>query len=402
MRFARTVRCTRSRTCRGVRRRHFFRRSSSDGPAYKLNGADSRLWDRVDPGSRDAIVRLETEREGLPLPNCRKGMLKTDARRERVGLIITAPPTMSLDAARDHFLGLLYEYRYRIHVGPRLDPTAKGFSSLNLGDVERLDLDAALVLTAEYHRNCMVRGYKPYVDDQDWKPEVVRLLEDLGFYDFVGARGRTGCAQAPSSAKRFVKFISGKRVQGEQADSLIEALRVVAGVAPAREAIYAALVEAIMNVTSHAYKDRPPAVYPVREHWWAAGAYDPTQQTLEFVVYDQGVGIPARLPRSGDLFTRIWTFVKGEGDSALIDGAIEYGRTSTNLEERGNGLWMICRLAEELDGSSVRILSGRGDVTYFSRQGSVRKDHANPFCGTLIKWTLKLPPEPTSAVGEAL
>lgn len=391
----------RSRTCPARRRRTRFV-GDGRGPSRVITAAsDPRIWDSLGYYGRAAFDRLEVQRKGLPRPDSHIGNCQIGPTKQRVGRVITAPALMSLEAARAEVLGLIYEYRWRMHVEPRLKSGVPGMTSIDLGQVARLDLDAALVLTAEYHRNCTQSNYRPWVDDGAWAPETIDLLEQLGFYDFMQARGRSATPRDRQMERRFVRFVSGRKVLGEKADHLIDALKAVGGETPAREAVYAALVEAIMNVTNHAYRDRPPEVFNPTEQWWAAGAYDPESQRLEFVVYDQGVGIPVRLPLEISLFDKVRAFLRGTGESDIIAAGIEFGQTSTELPERGNGLWMICRLAEELDGSSVRILSGRGDLTFISGRGVAKKqDHANPFCGTLIKWTLQLPTDRVLKAGE--
>ena len=193
-----------------------------------------------------------------------------------------------------------------------------------------------------------------------------------------------------------VPFKAYDQVDGEYLDPLIEELKGIAGRAPKRIATYNALLEATKNVRNHAY---PEDLFEARPDpsvglWWAAGAYFRDADVLEFAVYDQGVGIASTLERKS-FFEAVLTFCPPERtDADVIAGAIEMGRTSTGKLERGNGLWTICRLVEELPGSHVRLISGKGDVVYATGAKITKKRHANPFCGTLIHWTLALPKEP--------
>src|SRR3569623_1871453 len=150
-------------------------------------------------------------------------------------------------------------------------------------------------------------------------------------------------------------------------------------------------MEAMANAFEHAYPPRPyPTSIPYLKRWWAAGAYDPKTNTLEFVVYDQGVGMPRTLPPF--LQTMLLTPLRPDiTDADVIIEAIKASRSRTKRPERGNGLKMICGLVEELKGSFVRILSGHAEVTYHRPQDVRGKLRSNPFCGTLIQWTLKLP-----------
>ncbi|HEY5411967.1 MAG TPA: hypothetical protein VIJ94_14690 [Caulobacteraceae bacterium] len=224
----------------------------------------------------------------------------------------------------------------------------------------------------------------------------------LGFYDLVEATARPD--ELPDAGPvKFVKFLSEELVQGRIADRLLDSLSDTAGRDPQRVYAYAALMEAINNVRNHAYPDdRIPSVFPAVPRWWAAGSYDTRTQTLQFVVYDQGVGIPATLPKR-PFFQAVRRFCPPEfNDADVIAGAIRYGRSrflsqrqsgraEADGEGRGNGLWAICKMIPELTGSSVRILSGHGEVTYSGKREVAKKVHDAPFCGTLIEWTLKLP-----------
>ncbi len=322
---------------------------------------------------------------------------------------LMAPNHMSISLARDAFLSLIYSYRLKTY-GMAPGGQRRRRLVIDLRDVRRLGIDAALVLTAEYHRHLLFNPqFRPTIDDRDWPLRVRTLLRQLGFYSLVRAWRTTAIDPTPEeSTLRFVRFHTGTLVEQAQAKELIESLKQAAGQEPEREYIYAALVEAIKNVKQHAYSSEDPTDLPSVGHWWVGGAYDPGSRVLQVVAYDQGVGIPATLER------RSWidSIRKGSrlelNDADLIAGAIEYSRSRMQgladgadreavdeAEGRGNGLWAICHFIKELDGSSVRIVSGRGEVIVSGEHRMVRQDYANPFCGTLIQWNLRMPAPPS-------
>jgi hypothetical protein len=142
-------------------------------------------------------------------------------------------------------------------------------------------------------------------------------------------------------------------------------------------------------------------VGPYFKRWWAAGSYDPAEEVLQFAVYDRGVGIATTLPRQPfyESILRLTAPERTEAD--IIAGGIRYGRTRHKAAHRaghptkpgrGNGLWTICRIVEDLEGSFVRITSGKGEVEFHGRRDVRKKNHAEPLCGTLVEWILKLPP----------
>ena len=381
-------------------KRHKFCRTISAGPAYKpsprpLPSARLRLAAEVRKKARE---RFADARDGLKVPKTRPDFIHDSTGSKLRATIIFAPHKLSLATNWAEFLGFIYEYQFRTYIEA---PEARGRYrplSIDLSGVKSMSLDAALVLTAEYHRLCLRLKIKPVIDDASWPGDVRALFDMLGFYRLVNASDRTGVVGDYTSPQRFVPFISDETVDGAMAQSLIDSLRDVAGRAPANEPTYAALVEAIMNVINHAYGAvEEPSIIPSVSRWWAAGAYDPRNEMLSFAVYDQGIGIPATLPRK-TFFEAILTFCPPErNDADLIAGGIEYGRTGTDFPERGNGLWTICQLVEQLPGSHVRIWSGRGQIDYQPGGRIKKKLHRNPFCGTLVQWNLKLPSVPKPA-----
>lgn len=341
-----------------------------------------------------ARAAFQERRRGLPLPRIQPGSLLRASNAPEVANDMMAPAVLSLGDNYDEVLGFLYEYRWQLFAKNRQQRKAL---SVSLAEVREIGLDAALVLTAEYHRLWLRRPTRerPFINDLDWPEGIRAVMSALGLYDLVQASGRSSSDEIDLSAApyRFVPFHSGKMVDGKNAVSLIDSLTAAAGSAPRRIQIYNSLIEAMKNVRNHAYPEgRPPQIEPRVERWWAAGAYDPASHTLAFAVYDQGVGIPSTLPRQTFAESIFALCPPERTDADIIAGGIEFGRTSTGLAHRGNGLWTICEVAKALPSSQVRILSGRGEVTY-SADGSVRKSSVkNAFCGTLIQWNLHMPP----------
>ncbi len=345
----------------------------------------------------EAQARLAFAKEGLKLPLAERGLFLSPEGPPRRALLLKAPSVLSLEGNYDECLGFLYDYRWRRFVHNDTGPGRPRTLVLDMSAVEQMYLDAALVLVAEYHgSNLGSPDFRPIIDDANWPAGVRQSLEMLGFYELVRAQARTSEEDIrPSLAAQFVPFASDTVVDGAQVDPVIERLKQIAGGTPKRVALYGALMEAVANVKGHAYPDDMPArVEPVsKDRWWAAGAYFPQSETLEYAVFDQGVGIANTLPKK-PLWEIISRICPPEFDDAdVIIGGIKYGRTSTGRAERGNGLWKICQLVRDVPSSSVRILSGRGEVTYFGRGKPIKKVNRNPFPGTLIHWTLSLPAE---------
>jgi hypothetical protein len=308
-----------------------------------------------------------------------------------------APTRLTISRNYEEVLGFIYHFRWRRFYALGAEPWRPRRLVVDLANVQEVGLGAALALTAEYHRSLLVAPssfLNPCIDDAGWPVGVRELFDQLGFYDLVGASERTADPDevGPTFPFRFVRFVGDELVDGRVANNLIEELKGVAGQAPARVRVYGALMEAIKNVRNHAYPEESrQRAGPTVARWWGAGAYLPASGELQFAVYDQGVGIPATLPTRPTWPLILKTLQPESKDADVIEAAIELGRTSTDLLERGNGLWTICSLVRELPGSSVTIWSGRGSLTFSSRGRVTKKNFGNPFCGTLIKWTLVLP-----------
>lgn len=115
---------------------------------------------------------------------------------------------------------------------------------------------------------------------------------------------------------------------------------------------------------------------------------------MQFVVFDQGVGIPETLPRSSK-----WESVReymemipvvgsaSNDNSFLIESAIEVSRTSLG-GGHGRGLKDVVEPVANLRGGRVRIFSGRGSYIRYG-DGKVEKDDKPLHIGgTLIEWTI--------------
>jgi hypothetical protein len=72
----------------------------------------------------------------------------------------------------------------------------------------------------------------------------------------------------------------------------------------------------------------------------------------------------------------------------MIAAAMEYGRTRTNMQGRGNGLPTMMRILDHHRGY-LRIISGTGEAVYDSMRKVVEhKNHSVPIGGTLIEWSI--------------
>ena len=84
----------------------------------------------------------------------------------------------------DEMLGFIYARHWYGFV-PGACSTHKMVST-DLCRVKSIELDAALVLVADYHSSLLIqRNYKPYINDDQWLPEVRAVLYILVLFVVV-------------------------------------------------------------------------------------------------------------------------------------------------------------------------------------------------------------------------
>lgn len=253
---------------------------------------------------------------------------------------------------------------------------------------------AALHVAAEVDRWRRVdrskRGVRAYDLDQ-WSPEIRIYLRDLGLFDLLETPNPPD-DPPNSNAARILRMRRRAGITSADVSPFRDELMELSGANPDKNRFYDAVVEAMTNVVDHAYAFRRPEGWPILpKGWWLTAGYVPATRLLQVVFMDQGVGIPARLPRSS-----IWENIRGiqsavglKDDAQRIEAALKYGRSSTKAKGRGKGFSDMQELVDQTNGK-LRVLSGRGECIY-DNNGTKGKNHARPVVGTLIQWSLTVP-----------
>ena len=260
---------------------------------------------------------------------------------------------------------------------------------IDFGPIEKLTPSGALVLAAELDRwNYVRRGGRKLtpVDVGMWLGDVRSLLRGMGFFDLFNVpRDVSGADEPP--VVRYVKFRSGSAVDGEAVEQLRKLDLNPHVSVPNRRLLFAAVTEAMTNVKQHAYPDQRGAQAP--KYWWMSAAYDTQSGEVAILIYDQGEGIPATLPRRFSERLRQtlppgWT----KDHALLIEAAHDLSRTGSLRENRGLGLGQnIRRYIEKLDGNGIyRVISGKGEYTVKSGLGA--SSSRRSLGGTLIEWRI--------------
>jgi hypothetical protein len=347
------------------------------------------------------VAAFELSAEGIERCELAPGWYVDKRGRRWRSVDLTAPRDFRFQSNPDGVLRFIYELRRQVFaarrfagVGSRKHPGMY----VSLDEIEQLDLDGALILAAELDRVRLVMKFKPILDDGRWSSEVRAILYALGLHRVINA-GRISDAvpiddfTAELAARGLVvmPFQSDAEAAGAKArdlrDSIYEACEPPEST---RRPIYDSLFEALLNAVQHAYPtgDAGDGLPGVRR-WWAGALVDKKDGYLYFVVYDQGVGIPATLPARP-----WWSILKGQlpelTDAAIIEGSLEYGRSGAGADGRGNGLWRMCALTDAFDEADVRFTSSRGQVDYVKGGSLQRVTLKSRFCGTLIRWRAKV------------
>jgi hypothetical protein len=284
-----------------------------------------------------------------------------------------------LDSVRDVFM----EHgttRRRIHI--------------DLAPIKQLSVPVAIVLAAEFHRwSLMLSKRLRVVDAHKWSPSVRSLLSDLGVFKLLSL----GAVSNEHNAENFTltELMSGVRTDGHKIDQLQEEFEDVLAGFTKKPEMYAGLMEAAENAINHAYPDGYVPTHPFAGHrWWAASCLDTEKMILRFFVFDQGAGIPHTLPTA-----TVWEQVRAKiavllgdfipNDSLMLKSALEVGRTRTGLDHRGLGLRRMSDVVTGAESGSLRILSGKGEIVYYSDERIEMSDHERHIGGTLIEWSMR-------------
>lgn len=272
------------------------------------------------------------------------------------------------------------------------------FAIVDFSPCNAISAGAGLVLAAEAER-CRAlrnRGGKPtltgtYPDDEG----MTMFLDDLGFFKQLKVQSPLTKRKRPRQA-RFIAMRSGRRDIGERLHYVTEVL----GTGPvqldeeARLALYEALLEAMNNVTAHAYPEKAnEEQLPVLPgQWWAAGYWDHDQQEIGVLMYDQGVGIPATLPTSRhspliqDIRQRLGL---GMGDADSIKAAMEVGRSRLDSDHRGHGMASLRHAVDRASEGHLLILSGSGAYLHKTGMKEELSSLRTSIGGTFIGWRIR-------------
>lgn len=330
-------------------------------------------------------IKISRRILGLSLNSHTNGSIVTDQHQK---LIINLPSNLDFEEnyekTASHFAVLRRAVMLRKHI-----------KSLDFSRLNRISPSAALVLASEVDQwNQKVKG-KLKANLPSWNENVKRLLCEMGYFELLNLE--TPRSEWTKGNTTFFNFKRGQASKDHDNGQLAKELRIeiekIVGHRIKKTVLFKGLSEAITNVVQHAYLHSSE---PNQKRWWISGSFSKDEEKLCVTFYDQGIGIPETLPTS-KIFEQIADFLYSWPDSRKIQAAMEAGRTSSGLEERGKGLQDLIEFAKTHRKGSLSIYSLKG---MFKQEFSiadgesgpklVRRDFANSIGGTLIEWSVFL------------
>lgn len=309
---------------------------------------------------------------------------------------IVPPSVFNLSTNYDSTISCLEDLKCATLLKPPANERRKVY--IDLTPITDLSITAALVLAAEIDRwRQLKRAPLSPRNPDKWNPKVKNLLIDIGFFDLLGTVAPARADVSDMGGEYSVlKLTSCNTLDRKRIVQIEDDLRGLATALEQESSIYSALTEAAYNCLKHAYPAGCNFRFPpLGKYWWATGSWSPERSEVRIIVYDQGVGIAETLPRWNHwekIRKQLTKKAKIAGQllgehSNMIEAALEVSRTSLT-SGHGQGLTDVLAPVEELKGGRVRVLSGRGQVSYSYGSHIEKKEHCQHLGGTLIEWTI--------------
>jgi len=272
---------------------------------------------------------------------------------------------------------------------------------IDLKVVREISPAAAILLVAECDRwrERTRAKWLRAVDAADWEPSVRRRLKEMGFFEVLRTKNVPPDTYVPGE-DHYVPFLTGDRDAGPHAKDLRKRIEELGPSIVDSTALYDGLVEAMTNVTQHAYKV-PTGCRNEVKRWWISASVNTSQNRMTVLVVDHGAGIVRTLPRSGRWETirqRIGpNFLKDH--AKLLEAAFSPdsgNRSQTGESYRGKGLRENIKgyvQAHESKGS-LHVIANRGRYRY-TRDSAIGMDIERgtmlrkSFDGTFIEWVIE-------------
>ena len=266
--------------------------------------------------------------------------------------------------------------------------------------IQSITSSCALVLASEFDRCIQIRGAigrLKVLEFDKWKDEIKFLFRDMGIFNLLQINNipKNFYNEKSISPVKYFKFIKGNSVDGNDVLKFKDIVKQITSGIPNEKKLQIAITEAMDNVFSHGYPDDYIACsYLKKKLWWLSASYDKEEHKLNFMFFDQGIGIPESLKQNhSNLIGKIFDLLTD--DDRLIRAATVVGRSSTGKRHRGRGLPQIIDYIQSYQNDGyLRITSGKGTYILSKKYNEKLKriSYINNYSinGTLIEWQLQL------------
>lgn len=275
---------------------------------------------------------------------------------------------------------------------------------IDMSGVRRMIVDAALLFKAELSRLVELRGIRiEAIEPASHRTQQV--LKQTGIDRLLNLK-----IELEPSREDVIhwRIAEGPRagVDPRLLEPMMADIEEVTGLAT--HPVYQGIIESIGNCAEHAYKQHPEVTWrmPGNPSWWVFQQVK--DGVLIVVVCDLGIGVnralPLTLANEKGLLRKLMHVVrrtKGEDARALL-AAMEYGRSSTGLHQRGKGMRNAHAVIDDHGEGDFYAMSNKGCYVYRKSSQSAEGLHRtvklrHSIHGTILGW--RLPLEQTSQQG---
>lgn len=305
--------------------------------------------------------------------------------------IVKLPETLNINTHRDDLIKVIFDIRNMFRLNPN------NFI-LDHSTINNVEISALLVLASEIQKNTHGKDISLHSQEK-YRPKdlkINKMLEDIGYWKHFGISTKS----SNINSNFHLKITDGCMANFAGYTKIRQFYKVHIGISNLDiiEKLDDAITESIANAAEHAYTVKKilqkRKTLQMLKHWWLCGSYDEESKILQFICYDQGVGLKAAVNHNDTISIRkyIKNFVSFS-HSAVIKTLLKKDLTKYNSQDRGYGFKRFEELIDEYDTGKLEIYSQKGYCCVDKNSGTKtisQKDFSGVIEGTLISWQLKI------------
>lgn len=268
---------------------------------------------------------------------------------------------------------------------------------IDMSGVRRMIVDAALLFKAELSRLIQLHGIRIEAIEPT-SHRTQQVLKQTGIDKLLNLN-----IELEPDREDVIhwRIAEGPRIGVDPSllEPMMDDIEKVTGLAT--HPVYQGIIESIGNCAEHAYKSHPDVTWEMPENpsWWVFQQVK--DGILIVVVCDLGIGVnralPLTLANEEGLLRKLMHVVRrtrGEDARALL-AAMEYGRSSTGLHERGKGMKNAHAVINDHGEGNFYAISNKGCYIYQKSSPTANGQHKtlklrHSIHGTILGWRLPL------------